>query len=194
MRLLLQTLSFIFLINLSLTADILKKSNFLVIMVDDLGYGDLSSYGAKDIKTPEIDKLVKEGIKFTEFTANSCVCSPTRAAFLTGRYQDLVGVPGVIRTPIKSNFGHLDPKAVALPEILKKGGYRTSLIGKWHLGLEAPNLPNERGFEEFKGFQADMMEDYWNYKRFGKNYMYHNEKQLDIKGKHATELFTEWAV
>ena len=80
------------------------KPNVVVIMVDDLGWGDLSCYGAKDIKTPEIDSLMNNGVRFTDFTANCCVCSPSRAAFLTGQNQDMVGVPGVVRTDDNDNW------------------------------------------------------------------------------------------
>jgi arylsulfatase A-like enzyme len=166
--------------------------NILFIMVDDLGWGDLSSYGATDLKTPNIDHLISEGMRFDNFRANSCVCSPTRAAFLTGRYQDLVGVPGVIRTPDKSNFGYLDPEAVTIADVFKNAGYHTALIGKWHLGLKSPNLPNDRGFDYFHGWQADMMDDYYKHHRYGRKYMYRNEEQINPEG-HATDLFTAWA-
>jgi arylsulfatase A-like enzyme len=170
------------------------RPNVLIIMADDLGYGDLSSFGAKDIKTPNIDKLMSDGLRFTDFTANSCVCSPSRAAFLTGRFQDTVGVPGVIRTNDDNSWGYLTPGVQTLPQVLQSHGYRTSLIGKWHLGLKSPNLPNDRGFEEYKGFNADMMEDYYTHIRRGENYMYHNDQPLVTSGVHATELFTQWAI
>src|SRR5437867_1675200 len=83
------------------------KPNIIVILADDLGYGDLSSYGATDLRTPNIDALVAAGMRFDRFYANSPVCSPTRAALLTGRYPDLVGVPGVIRTHPDDNWGYL---------------------------------------------------------------------------------------
>jgi len=169
-----------------------KKPNFLVILVDDLGYGDLSSYGAPDLETPNIDRIVNEGIRFDNFYANCPVCSPTRAALLTGRYPELVGVPGVIRTDPKNSWGYLSPKAVLLPEMLKGAGYRTALIGKWHLGLASPNTPNERGFDFFHGFLGDMMDDYYTHRRHGINYMRLNDKVIDPKG-HATDLFTRWA-
>ena len=137
-----------------------RRPNLLVILVDDLGYGDLSSYGARDLKTPHIDRLIARGIRFDNFYANCPVCSPTRAALLTGRYQDMVGVPGVIRTHPENSWGYLSPAAVLPPKILKPAGYHTAVIGKWHLGLESPNIPTDRGFDHFHGYLGDMMDDY----------------------------------
>ena len=165
--------------------------NIVLILVDDLGYGDLSSYGAKDLDTPNVDRLVREGMKFTNFYANCPVCSPTRAALLSGRYQESVGVPGVIRTHWANSWGLLDPKAVLLPAALKQAGYRTAMFGKWHLGLGAPNLPNLRGFDFFHGFLGDMMDDYFHHRRHNVNYMRINDETIDPPG-HATDLFTEW--
>ena len=170
-----------------------KQPNILFMLVDDLGYGDLSSYGGKDIKTPHIDKLVSSGMRFSNAYANCPVCSPTRASVLTGRFPDLVGVPGVIRTRLKDNWGNLSEDAVMLPEVLKKAGYETACIGKWHLGMAAPDKPNDRGFDHFHGFLGDMMEDYWHHRRHGINYMRLEEKEIDPKG-HATDLFTQWSV
>jgi len=169
-----------------------ERPNVLVIMADDLGYGDLSCYGAPDLQSPNIDRLVSRGMRFDRFYANCPVCSPTRAATLTGRYPDLVGVPGVVRTHDDNNWGHLSPNATLLPSLLQSAGYHTSLIGKWHLGLSSPNLPNERGFDHFHGWLGDMMDDYWAHRRHGINYMRRNKKTIDPEG-HATELFTEWA-
>ncbi|MBT4846555.1 MAG: sulfatase-like hydrolase/transferase, partial [Planctomycetaceae bacterium] len=108
--------------------------NIIVIMADDLGYGDLSSYGAKDLQSPHIDQLIKRGLKFTEFYANCPVCSPTRASFISGRYPELVGVPGVIRTHPENSWGELSLGIPTVASQLKKAGYQTALIGKWHLG------------------------------------------------------------
>ena len=91
-----------------------RKPNVVLILVDDLGYGDLSCYGAKDLKTPHSDRLITAGVRFDRFYANCPVCSPTRAALLTGRYPDLVGVPGVIRTHRENNWGSLAREAVLL--------------------------------------------------------------------------------
>ncbi len=169
------------------------KPNILMILVDDLGYGDLACYGAKDMRTPNLDRLMKQGMRFDNFYANCPVCSPTRAALLTGRYPDLVGVPGVIRTHIKDNWGFLWPHAVLLPTVLKSANYHTAIIGKWHLGLGFQNKPNFRGFDFFHGFLGDMMDDYYTHRRHGRNYMRRNELEIDPKG-HATDLFTQWAV
>ena len=170
-----------------------RQPNIVVILADDLGYGDLSCYGAPDVRTPNIDALASAGMRCTRFYANSPVCSPTRAALLTGRNPDAVGVPGVIRTHAENSWGYLDPAAVLLPRLLKSRGYHTGMSGKWHLGLESPNLPNERGFDYFQGFLGDMMDDYQNHRRHGINYMRRNRDEIDPPG-HATDLFTSWGV
>ncbi|MBN2136926.1 MAG: sulfatase-like hydrolase/transferase [Sedimentisphaerales bacterium] len=170
-----------------------SKPNILMILVDDLGYGDLSCCGAADMQTPNIDKLFASGIRLDNFYASCPVCSPTRAALLTGRYPDLVGVPGVIRTHIANNWGYLDPRAVMLPRLLKKTGYHTAIVGKWHLGLASPNTPNERGFDHFAGCLGDMMDDYYTHRRHAINYMRLEEKEIDPEG-HATDLFTQWSI
>ena len=167
--------------------------NILLILTDDQGYHDVSYYGTKDIRTPNIDEIATKGMRFDNFYANCPVCSPTRAALLTGRYQDYVGVPGVIRTHAENNWGYLDPIATLLPEELKMASYHTALIGKWHLGLESPNTPVERGFDYFHGWLGDMMDDYWKHRRHGINYMRLNGQEIDPEG-HATDLFTKWSV
>ena len=169
-----------------------RRPNILLIVTDDLGWGDLSCYGAKDLKTPHIDRLAAEGMRWTRFYANSCVCSPTRAAILTGRYPECVGVPGVIRTHPENSWGWLSPKAVLLPQVLHQAGYFCGIIGKWHLGLESPNTPLDRGFDFFHGFLGDMMDDYYTHRRHGINYMRRNREVIDPEG-HATDLFTQWA-
>ena len=141
--------------------------NILCILVDDLGYGDLACQGASDMRTPHIDRLAAEGLTFTHFYANSTVCSPSRASLLTGRYPDMVGVPGVIRQNLENSWGYLDPAATLLPQVLRPAGYHTAIIGKWHLGLEPPNTPIKRGFDYFKGFLGDMMVDYRTHLRGG---------------------------
>ena len=169
------------------------RPNIVVIIVDDLGYGDLSSYGAKDLRTPHIDSLMAAGMRFDSFYANCPVCSPTRAALLSGRYQELVGVPGVVRTHAPNNWGYLAQDAVMLPQVLKPLGYHSAIVGKWHLGLEEENQPTRRGFDFFHGFLGDMMDDYYNHRRHGNHYMRRNEEPVYPKG-HATDIFSQWAV
>jgi len=170
-----------------------KRPNIVLIFTDDLGYGDLSVQGAKDLQTPNIDRIANNGIKFMQFYANSPVCSPSRAALLTGRYPDMVGVPGVIRQVEEQNWGYFDETTTTLPQLLQESNYHTSMIGKWHLGYEKPNVPNDRGFQYFKGFLGDMMEDYWTHLRGDINWMRENEKEINPEG-HATDLFTDWAI
>ncbi len=170
-----------------------KKPNILFILADDLGYGDLSCQGGKDIHTPNIDQLFSSGVRFSNFYASCTVCSPTRASLMTGRYPDMVGVPGLVRGNKADNWGYLLPTAVTLPDMLKKAGYQTAIIGKWNLGLETPNLPNERGFDFFHGFLSDMMDDYWTHLREGVNFMRINKTEIDPQG-HATDIFSDWAI
>ena len=153
---------------------------------DDLGYSDLSSFGGTDIRTPAIDGLMQAGLRFDQFYSNCTVCTPTRASLLTGRYPDLVGAPGVIRQWDKDSWGYFNPTGPTMPELMRKAGYHTGMIGKWHLGFESPNVPNDRGFDFFHGFLADMMDDYWTHLRGGVNWMRRNNQEVKAKG-HATE-------
>ncbi len=126
-----------------------RPPNIVVILADDLGCGDISLYDGW-IKTPRIDQMAREGLKFTDFHSNSSVCSPTRAAFLTGRYQQRVGIIDVIA-------GHLDTPGLeatklTIPRLLKQNGYQTAIFGKWHLGDEPRHNPLHHGFDEFVGF------------------------------------------
>ncbi|MGB1020786.1 MAG: sulfatase family protein [Flavobacteriaceae bacterium] len=169
-----------------------KKPNILLILTDDQGYADVSFAGTKDLKTPHIDALRKEGMLFTHFYTNAPVCAPTRAAIMTGKNPDRVGVPGLIRSNPKNNWGFLDPNTILIPQRIKEAGYHTAHIGKWNLGLASPNLPNEKGFDLFHGWLEDMMEDYVVKRRVGKNFMRLNTQEIDPEG-HATDLFSQWA-
>lgn len=188
--------SIVVIVGLALTGVIPSASsppNLLLILADDLGYGDVSAYGAPDVRTPHLDRLAEGGMRFTAMRANSTVCSPTRAALLTGLYPDRVGVPGVIRTQAENSWGWFTPGIPTLADRLRSLGYHTALIGKWHLGLTTPNLPNDRGFDLFRGFLGDMMDSYTNHLRHGINYLRYNRDEVSVRG-HATDLFTEWAI
>lgn len=169
------------------------RPNFLLILTDDHGWGDVSTYEKREALTPHIDRIAREGMLFTAMRANCTVCSPTRAALLTGRYADRVGVPGVIRTQADNSWGYLAPGVPTLADRLGGAGYATAIVGKWHLGLQSPNTPNERGFEFFHGFLGDMMDSYTTHLRHGNNYMRRNGETIAPQG-HATELFTAWSV
>lgn len=166
--------------------------NVLIILTDDQGRADYSASGTSDLRTPNIDRIFHEGMTFENFFANSCVCSPTRAALLTGSFPHRVGVPGVIRDEPQNNWGYLSPQAQLLPQWLKPVGYHSAIIGKWHLGLESPNTPTERGFDFFHGFLGDMMDDYETHLRHGHNFMRRNLVVIEPDG-HATDLFSDWA-
>lgn len=170
-----------------------QKPNILLIFTDDQGYHDVSYYGTADIRTPHIDALRNEGMRMDYFYANSPVCAPTRAALMSGRYPDRVGVPGLIRSTPDNNWGFLDPTTTLMPAMLKSAGYHTAHIGKWNLGFESPNLPNEHGFDYFHGWLEDMMDDYRSHRRHGRNYMRLNGDTIDPVG-HATDIFTQWSV
>ncbi|MEX1039235.1 MAG: sulfatase-like hydrolase/transferase [Pirellulaceae bacterium] len=170
-----------------------SRPNLILILTDDLGYGDVSTYGASDVRSPHIDRLASEGMRFTTMRANCTVCSPTRAAILSGRYADRVGVPGVIRTHAENSWGYFDPAVPTLADHLSDAGYHTAIVGKWHLGLESPNTPNERGFDHFHGFLGDMMDSYWHHRRHDNNYLRLNDQVIEAEG-HATDLFTDWSI
>ena len=170
-----------------------SRPNILVILADDLGIGDVSAYrpGA-DVRTPHLDRFAAEGMRFTRMRANATVCSPTRAALMSGCYADRVGVPGLIRTEPANTWGYFDPKVSTLANHLRGTGYHTAIIGKWNLGLTAPGTPNDRGFDFFHGFLGDMMDDYLTHRRNQLNYMREDREVIDPPG-HATDLFTAWA-
>jgi len=140
-----------------------SRPNIVFIMADDLGYADLSCYGRPDFKTPNIDRLAVEGMKFTQAYANSAVCSATRTALITGRYQYrlLVGLEEPLAVP-QSHVG-LPPAHPTLPSLLKKAGYGTTLVGKWHLGWLPDYGPMQSGYEHFYGFRGGAV-DYFTHK------------------------------
>jgi len=124
------------------------RPNIVIIFTDDQGYADLGCYGAKGFQTPNIDKMAGEGMRFTSFYVASPVCSPSRAALLTGCYPVRVGVPAVLR-PISPSG--LDPKEITIAEILKNQGYATACVGKWHVGDHPSMMPTNQGFDEYLG-------------------------------------------
>jgi len=187
------TLSLILLSAAASHVSAVQRPNIILCMADDQGWGDVGFRDHRVLKTPVLDEMAAAGLRLDRFYAAAPVCSPTRAALLSGCYPGVVGVPGVLRTHPNNNWGYLSPQCSLLPKYLKSAGYRTALIGKWHLGLAAPNTPNDRGFDHFHGWLVGMMDDYYTHRRHGINYMQLNGRSIDPEG-HATDLFTDWAV
>lgn len=132
-----------------LTLSAADKPNIIVVFNDDMGYADVGCFGAQKIKTPRIDQMAKNGMKFTDFYVASPVCSASRASLLTGCYHNRVGVGGVF-FPNRGHVG-LSPKHVTIAEVLKTVGYKTMAVGKWHLGDEKEFLPTNQGFDSYYG-------------------------------------------
>src|SRR5579862_539840 len=137
------------------------KPNILFIVADDFGYADASCYGRTDYTTPNIDRLAAEGMKFLQAYANSAVCSATRTALITGRYQ--YRLPVGLEEPVGARKVGLPPEVPTLPSLLKKAGYSTTLIGKWHLGQLPDYGPLKSGYDHFWGIRGGGV-DYYTHK------------------------------
>src|SRR5215472_56557 len=139
------------------------KPNIVFILADDLGYADVSCYGQRDYTTPNVDRLAIEGLRFTQGYSNSANCSPTRTGLITGRYQ--MRLPVGLEEPISSTTPKgigLPPSHPTLPSLLKKAGYGTSLVGKWHLGFLPDYSPLKSGYDRFFGIFGGAA-DYFNH-------------------------------
>ena len=160
--------------------------NVVVILSDDLGYADLGAYGAKDIRTPNLDRLAAEGIRFTDFYAES-VCTPARAALMTGAYPKRVGLHVAVLPPTTKSGLH--PNEITIAELLKGRGYTTACIGKWHLGLEPAVLPTAQGFDSYFGMPGP---------NHGASDLYRGTariaKNADVPRDQITQRFTEEAI
>ena len=164
--------------------------NIVFLMADDLGYADLSCYGRRDYTTPQIDGLARGGVRFTQAYANSAVCSATRTALITGRYQYRLRVGLEEPLGTGNTVIGLPPEHPTLPSLLKKAGYSATLIGKWHLG----NLPNfgplKSGYDHFWGFRSGGL-DYFSHK-FGSDQLWEDDVKIEQVG-YLTDLLGERA-
>jgi arylsulfatase A-like enzyme len=142
-----------------------KRPNIVLIYTDDQGYGDLGCFGAKDIQSPHIDRLAKEGVRFTQWYSNSPVCSPSRASLLTGKYPQRHGIVDVLTSTAQFDVPGLRQDENTLPKELKKLAYRTAAIGKWHLGSATHSRPTQQGFDEFFGFYSGWT-DYYSHRYY----------------------------
>lgn len=176
------------------------KPNVVVILTDDQGYGDLGCMGSSDLKTPNLDSIAENGIRFTSMYSASPVCSPSRASLLTGRYPGNAGVRAILAGHRKASG--LTPKVPTLATALKNLGYTTGICGKWHLGLKQECRPNANGFDEFSGFLAGCL-DYYSHIFYygmadgGKNPthdLWENEDEVYANGEYLTERITRKSV
>jgi arylsulfatase len=130
------------------TPTVEQPPNIIFILTDDQGYGDVGVYGAKDLSTPNLDKMAAEGAMFTSYYATQPVCSASRASILTGCYPDRIGIHNAYGPGSKVG---INPEETTLAEVLKKQGYKTGIFGKWHLGDAPEFMPRKHGFDEFYG-------------------------------------------
>ncbi len=170
-----------------------RRPNFILILADDLGYGDLGCYGHAHNQTPHLDQLAREGLRFTDFHANGPMCSPTRAALLTGLYQNRFGKPFEAALSAKSPEIGLPPEAITIPEILKQADYATGIYGKWHLGYQPPNMPTHFGFDDFRGLLTGDGDHISHVSRSGAEDWYHNET-IEMEEGYSSELITRHSI
>jgi arylsulfatase A-like enzyme len=151
------------------------RPNIILIIADDLGYGDLGVYGATDTRTPNLDRLAREGTRFTDFYANAPVCTPTRAALVTGRYQQRV----MLERPLSSAGADLEVSLPvtgrSLPKLMSEAGYTTGLVGKWHLGYKPEAGPRAHGFGYFWGYLSGYVDWYTHVRGDGQPDLWENE-------------------
>lgn len=162
-----------------------QPPNVVVFLSDDLGFADLGCYGVRDIRTPHIDSLAREGVRFTQCYSNGPVCTPTRAALMTGRYQQRFGLEWALG-PGQKGYG-LEPHNPTIARRLKEAGYRTALFGKWHLGYEPEYGPNRHGFDEFFGLLSGNIDFYSHREINGEPDLYENTTPVERPG-YMTEL------
>jgi arylsulfatase A-like enzyme len=170
-----------------------QRPNIVFILADDLGYGDLSCYGRPDYTTPVLDKMAAEGMKFTDNYASAPVCTPTRCAYMTGRYPHRL--PIGLQEPLgdrNTQIG-IPPDHPTVGSLMKKAGYETVLIGKWHLGNIPDFGPNRHGFDEFFGINGSGADYFSHYNTGGVPDLYENLILSEQKG-YLTDLFTDRAV
>jgi arylsulfatase A-like enzyme len=169
-----------------------ERPNVVLIVTDDVGYGDFGSYGAPDVRTPNIDSLARDGTRFTDFYA-SPQCTPTRTSLITGRYQQRYQRERALPSPRNAGVRGLPAIGESLPQLLKNSGYATGLIGKWHLGYLPQHAPNAHGFDYFFGFKAGYIDYYQHTNSDGEPDLFENGSPTAQSG-YMTDLITSHAV
>lgn len=173
----------------SSTRAIAAKPNIILIVADYMGYADIQLFGQTEIKTPFLRVLASEGIRYSNFYAAAPVCSPSRAAILTGIYPEKTGVTD----NISRNAAGLTPQFPSIATTLKNAGYTTALIGKWHLGFTRESSPNANGFQTFFGFR-DWSIDYYSHRNISNTEgLFYNSNPVAVNG-YATDIFTDSAI
>jgi len=169
-----------------------QKPNVIIILADDLGYGDLDSYGNNMLDTPNLDKMAREGLRFTDFHSNGPVCSPTRAAIISGKYQQRVGIESVVHA---TKFRHtgMNPGTYTIASYAKSQGYSTGIVGKWHLGYDTVFSPLNYAFDYFKGYVSGNV-DYHSHIDGAGFYDWWEQKDTLIEPGYSTDLITRNAV
>ncbi len=166
------------------------RPNFVLILADDLGYGDLGAYGNRVNRTPHLDRLAREGVRFTDFHSNGPMCSPTRAALLTGLYQHRFGREFEGALSGRTQYDHgLPLEAVTVAELLRDAGYATAMYGKWHLGYHPPHMPFDQGFGDFRGLAGGDGDHHSHIDRSGRPDWWRNN-ELEFEPGYAAELLT----
>ncbi|WP_236973526.1 sulfatase-like hydrolase/transferase [Membranihabitans maritimus] len=171
--------------------DILKQPNIIFIMTDDHGYGELGCYGNLDIETPNIDKLAENGVRFTNFYANAPICSPTRAAFLTGRYQQRIGLDDALHYQEMGRGLPIEGRTIG--NDLQSKGYDCGLFGKWHVGYDYDRRPLQQGFNDFFGILGGNHHYFDHMDRIGVHDLWLGNDSINRKG-YTTDLITDEAL
>ncbi|MEO6059183.1 MAG: sulfatase-like hydrolase/transferase [Gemmatimonadota bacterium] len=170
------------------------RPNVVLIITDDVGYGDLGSYGAPDVRTPNIDRLAREGVRFTDFYANGATCTPTRAALISGRYQQRFALERPLGSATTRDSGEgLPATGRSLPRLLANNGYATALIGKWHLGYRSAFSPLAHGFDHFFGFKSGYIDYYQHTGGDGHPDLFENDTPVTVAG-YMTDLITDRSI
>ena len=170
-----------------------SRPNVIFILADDLGWGDLSCYGRPDYRTPNLDRLASQGVRFTDAYSASAVCTPTRCGFITGRYPARLKIGLLEPLPATNHTVGLEPGHPTIASLLKKVGYDTALIGKWHLGFRPEWGPNAHGFDEFFGILAGAADYHLHKNGLGQPDLYENLKPVEQNG-YLTDLLTDRAI
>ena len=164
------------------------RPNIVLILMDDMGYGDIGSYGVKDARTPNLDRLAREGVRLTDAYANGANCSPTRAGLISGQYQQRYGIEWPLGAAPGDTARGLAVTGASLPSLLKANGYATGLIGKWHLGSKPEFGPNAHGFDEFFGFVSGAVDYYTHRRGDGTPDLYENTTPVEVSGYLTDEI------